>query len=217
MTAHGIGSPLLLTVPGLNGSGPNHWQSRWEQERSDCARAELGCWSSPRRNSWVTTLDIAIRRAPAPVVLVAHSLGCITVAWWASLLGQPPGWPVAGALLVAPPYVEAGGVDARLAGFAPVPRAALPFPSIVVASRDDPYATMDQMRDMAGGWLSEFVDIGECGHINAESGLGDWQEGQALVQRLFEMVEDSAPPPESAMIPDFCGQGHGTGRALPRL
>jgi hypothetical protein len=204
MTALGLRSPLLMTVPGLNGSGTDHWQTRWERTRSDCVRAELGCWSSPLRNSWVTKLDIAIRTAPAPIVLVAHSLGCIAVAWWASLVGQPQGWPVVGALLVAPPYVERHGADARIAGFGPVPRAALPFPSIVVASRDDPYATMDQMRDMAGGWLSSFVDVGACGHINAASGLGDWHEGQAIVGRLVETVEDAAPPPESATIADFC-------------
>ena len=207
MTAISLRSPLLLTVPGLNGSGPGHWQTRWEQTRADCARAELGSWSSPRRNSWVTKLDMAIRTAPAPVVLVAHSLGCITVAWWASLVGQPQGWPVVGALLVAPPHVEQHP-DARLAGFSPVPRAALPFPSIVAGSRDDPYATMDQMRDMAGGWLSRFVDIGECGHINADSGLGTWLEGQALVQQVIEMVESGAPPPESATIGDFCSLGN---------
>src|SRR5215217_2714954 len=95
--------PLALTIPGLNSSGPSHWQSIWENTRGDCERVDLGMWSSPRRNSWVTKLDHAIKTAPAPVILVAHSLGCLAVAWWAALEGQPYGWPVAGALLVAPP------------------------------------------------------------------------------------------------------------------
>src|ERR1700744_378609 len=94
--------PTVLTVPGLNGSGPSHWQTLWEEARPDTLRVELGMWSMPHRNAWVTRLDQAIPAAQAPVVLAAHSLGCLAVAWWAELSGQPYGWPVAGALLVAP-------------------------------------------------------------------------------------------------------------------
>src|SRR3546814_15586112 len=87
-------APLCLIVPGLNNSGPSHWQTLWEQSRPDCERVDLGMWSRPHRNHWVTKLDQAIGRAPAPIVLVAHSLGCHAVAWWAELVGQPYGWPV---------------------------------------------------------------------------------------------------------------------------
>ena len=132
------GLPTVLTVPGLNGSGPSHWQTLWEQSRPDTARVELGLWSRPLRNAWVTKLDQAIRQAQAPVVLAAHSLGCLAVAWWAQLSGQPYGWPVAGALLVAPADVDRAGAPVELQGFAPTPRFARPFPSLVVASTDDP-------------------------------------------------------------------------------
>jgi predicted alpha/beta hydrolase family esterase len=181
--------PLILTVPGLGGSGPGHWQTIWEQQRDDCARADLGQWSAPRRNAWVSKLDQAIRRSDMPVILAAHSLGCIAVAWWAELAGQPWGWPVAGALLVAPPDVERTDRLPALAHFAPSPRAPLPFPSILVASEDDPHASPQRAFDMARDWGSHFVDAGAAGHINADSGLGAWREGQMLLERLIGAAE----------------------------
>src|SRR3546814_20328511 len=96
-------SPLVLAVPGLNNSGPGHWQTIWETTRNDCERVDLGMWDRPHRNTWVNKLNAAIRQADRPVILVAHSLGCIAVAWWAALERPPFGSPVAGALLVAPP------------------------------------------------------------------------------------------------------------------
>lgn len=181
--------PLVLTVPGLGNSGPGHWQTLWEQSRGDTARAELGMWESPRRNAWVTKLDQAVRTADAPIILVAHSLGCLAVAWWAELSGQTWGWPVAGALLVAPPDVDRSNACTEIRGFAPSPRIALPFPSILVASEDDPYASPQRSFDMAREWGSHFVDIGPHGHINAESDLGLWHEGQALLDRLIGAAE----------------------------
>lgn len=191
-------SPICLTVPGLGNSGPGHWQSIWERERHDCQRVELGCWDDPIRNVWMSRLDQAIGRAAAPVVLVAHSLGCLAVAWWATLLGEGATGPVRGALLVAPPDVDRPGVDPRLARFRPSPHKMLPFPSLVVASADDPYSTLAKSRAMAGNWLSAFVDIGEAGHVNAGSGLGAWREGQ----RLLEALIDGGPLPRSGRIAD---------------
>ena len=136
--------PTILTVPGLGGSGPSHWQSLWEAARPDTLRVELGMWNTPHRNAWVTKLDQAIRSAQAPVILAAHSLGCLAVAWWAELTRQPYGWPVAGALLVAPADVDRAGAQDDLKAFQPTPLTALPFPSIVVASRDDPWIAIER-------------------------------------------------------------------------
>ncbi|NWK94743.1 esterase [Sphingobium lactosutens] len=178
--------PVVLTVPGLNNSGPGHWQSRWEQSRGDCQRVELGRWSSPNRNAWVTRLDAAIREIDGPVILAAHSLGCITVAWWGALQSQAYGWPVIGALLVAPPDCDRVETPDTIGNFGPVPRSQLPFPSILVASRDDPYIFFERAHSMGKYWGSQFIDAGHCGHINAESQLGDWQFGQELLERLIE-------------------------------
>lgn len=183
-------SPLILTVPGLGGSGPSHWQTLWEQSRPDTHRVELGMWDTPHRNSWVTKLDQAIRAAQAPVVLAAHSLGCLAVAWWAELAGQPFGWPVAGALLVAPADVDRPGVRPELGAFGPTPSKPLPFPSIVVASSDDPWIDAGKARGLAKGWGSFFVDAGAQGHLNAASGIGWWEEGQTLLDRVLDAASD---------------------------
>lgn len=185
-------TPLVLTIPGLNNSGPSHWQTLWEERRGDCARVELGMWADPRRNVWVTRVDHAIRNAPGPVILCAHSLGCLAVAWWAAFERQPYGWPVAGALLVAPPDCDRSGAQLPVNGFGPTPRIALPFPSIVVASRNDPYSTIERAHSIAQYWGSHFVDVGELGHINAESSIGSWLFGQRLLDRLIASANDRA-------------------------
>lgn len=182
--------PTILTVPGLGGSGPSHWQSLWERERHDTTRVELGMWNTPHRNSWVTKLDQAVSAAQAPVILVAHSLGCVAVAWWASLSPQPYGWPVAGALLVAPADVDRADAPAEIAGFAPAPRLPLPFPSILVASTDDPWIAAPAARSLAAEWGSHFVEVGALGHVNAASGIGAWHDGQDLLERVVAASTD---------------------------
>ncbi|GAA0734921.1 RBBP9/YdeN family alpha/beta hydrolase [Sphingomonas japonica] len=180
------GNPVVLTVPGLGGSGPAHWQSLWEETRPDTARVELGMWNAPHRNAWVTKLDQAIRAAGRPVVLAAHSLGCLAVAWWAELASQPFGFPVAGALLVAPADVDRADAHPDLCAFAPAPRKLLPFPSILVASSDDPWIDLSRADQLAAQWGSHFVDAGPQGHLNATSGIGWWSEGQALLDRVID-------------------------------
>ena len=178
-------APLMLIVPGINNSGPEHWQSRWEAQRGECRRVELGMWDNPHRNTWVNQLNLAIHRAGRPIVLVAHSLGCLAVAWWADFEQPVFGNPVVGALLVAPPDVNRPGIDPRLARFAlPEPRE-LPFPSILVGSEDDPYCEFDSARALASALGSRFENAGAVGHINADSGIGDWPRGQRLLAELL--------------------------------
>lgn len=177
--------PTVLTLPGLGGSGPAHWQTLWEKSRPDTSRIDLGMWDRPHRNAWVTKIDQAVSTARAPVILVAHSLGCLAVAWWASMSPQPYGWPVAGALLVAPADVDRDGTAAELLPFAPAPKQPLPFPSIVVGSSDDPWITIDRAHSLAVDWGSHFIDYGANGHINAASGLGRWPDGLELLDRVI--------------------------------
>lgn len=180
------GTATVLNVPGLNNSGPQHWQTRWEQRYPWFQRVELGLWSKPDRNVWVQRLDEAIRRTAHPVILVAHSLGCLTVGWWAALSGARYRAPVAGALLVAPADPEHPLTGSRIAGFGPAPRIPLPFPSILVASRNDAYASFSRSAEFARTWGSHLVDAGEAGHLNADSALGDWPLGMSLVDRLVD-------------------------------
>lgn len=184
--------PVVLTIPGLNNSGSGHWQTCWENMRGDCQRVDLGSWASLTRNSWVTRLDAAIREVDGPIILAAHSLGCLAVAWWGALQSQAYGWPVTGALLVAPPDCDRMETPETIGGFGPTPRAQLPFPSIVVASRDDPYIFFERAHSISKNWGSSFVDAGRCGHINADSMLGDWTFGQALLEGLIDNAHDQA-------------------------
>jgi predicted alpha/beta hydrolase family esterase len=177
-------APLCLTVPGIDNSGPEHWQSRWEQRRDDCVRVELGMWDRPHRNTWVNNLNAAIAAAARPVILVAHSLGCHAVAWW-NALERPTDGKVVGALLVAPPKIEGLTADSRLDAFAPPARERLRFPSLLAASRDDPYASFEDSRKLARTWGSRLVDAGWAGHINVMAGVGAWPFGEFLLERLI--------------------------------
>jgi uncharacterized protein len=179
-------NPTILNVPGLDNSGPAHWQTRWERLYPWFQRVELGLWSTPDRNVWVQRLDEAIRRTAQPVIVVAHSLGCLAVGWWAALMGQAYREPVAGALLVAPADPEHALAAPCITRFGPTPSLPLPFPTILVASRNDPYASFDRSAEFARRWGSHLVDAGDAGHLNAESGLGDWPLGLSLVDRLVE-------------------------------
>lgn len=180
-----VDDPLILIIPGLNDSGPDHWQTRWESTLPDCQRVELGMLDDPHRNTWVNKINLAMRRAGRPVILVAHSLGCHAVAWWAEYERPAYGNPVVGALLVAPPDVERVGVDVRLARFAPTPREALPFPAFLAASENDTYCLLRVARSLASDWGATFAYAGSIGHINAASGIGDWQFGQLLLAQLL--------------------------------
>lgn len=184
-TATPAGEPLVLIVPGLENSGPAHWQSLWEASRADCQRVDLGMWDKPHRNTWVNKLNHAIRAANRPVVLVAHSLGCLAVAWWAQLEQPGPDSPVIAALLVAPPDVDFFPLDDRLTAFSPTPSEPLPFPSILVGSQNDPYLGYRGARRLARVWGSRFADAGRVGHINADSGLGEWPFGQFLLEQAL--------------------------------
>lgn len=173
----------VLIVPGLNGSGFNHWQTAWEQVRRDCIRVEQRSWSDPEPDEWTARLDQAVRAAGEPVVFAAHSLGCLAIAHAASVHGNWDGW-VRGALLVAPCDPSREGAPPAVARFAPA-RRPLPFASTVVASRNDPYASIERSRCFADVWGSSLIDVGMAGHINAASGLGDWRAGQVALEALI--------------------------------
>lgn len=181
----GVSSPIAtLILPGLSSSGPEHWQTLWEQRDPSCRRVHQAEWEAPRCADWVTTLDDAVARSADPVVLVAHSAACALVAHWARDASAGNLERVRGALLVAPADPDGPNFPLGPTGFAPMPLRRLPFPSIVVASRDDVYVTLERAREYASAWGSELVDLGDAGHINASSGLGDWPTGYGLLQRL---------------------------------
>ncbi|NML59703.1 alpha/beta hydrolase [Massilia sp. RP-1-19] len=175
----------VIILAGLWNSGPQHWQTMWEQKHPEWRRAAHRDWNNPECDEWVAEVDAAIAECEGPPVLVAHSLACVTVAKWAAS-GSP--LKVAGAFLVAPSDVDAPAYPAEAVGFQPMPMEKLPFPSIVMASSNDEYVTLERARAIAAAWGSRFVEIGEAGHINGASGYGEWPEGERMLMEFCRQL-----------------------------
>lgn len=177
-------STSIIIVPGWRDSGPGHWQTLWAERLPQARRVVQDDWHTPTRSAWVARLEETVLEQPGPVVIVAHSLGCITTAH----MNPEAATRVRGALLVAPADPERRAV---LSDFAPVPYAALPYRSILVASSNDPYCPIRLAGAYARAWGSEFVRLQNAGHINVDSGHGEWPLGRALLQSLTEVEQPS--------------------------
>ncbi|MGE6785464.1 RBBP9/YdeN family alpha/beta hydrolase [Ensifer adhaerens] len=166
----------IIILPGIGNSGETHWQSHWERANPGLRRFQPSDWDRPNLADWIAALDSAVASADEPPLLVAHSLACLLVAHWqkASVL------PVAGAFLVAVPDPASPAFPAEAAGFAAVPAEPFHFPSLVVASSNDPFGSVGYAQMRAAQWGSGLVEVGALGHINGRSGLGDWSEGRTL-------------------------------------
>ncbi len=167
----------ILIIPGWRDSGPGHWQSLWAEQLPGALRVQQEDWISPSRAAWVASITRTILDQGGPVVVVAHSLGCIATAH----LPAEAAARIHGALLVAPADPERRGV---LADFAPVPYQPLPYHSILVASSNDPYCPVRTAGAYARAWGSDFVRMQNAGHINLEAGFGPWPLGLALLHSL---------------------------------
>ena len=185
MTVAGDEAPIaghtVLVLPGWQNSGPDHWQSRWERLHG-YSRVEQHDWDRPLRGDWTARLEEVVLAQRQPVLLAAHSLGCLLAAWWAAHSAHTD--RVVGALLVAPPEIERDDLRQAIPGWAPPARQRLPFRAVVVASTDDPYGSAAYASQLARDWGAAFYSVGPRGHVNAESGLGDWDEGWQLALDL---------------------------------
>lgn len=166
----------FITLPGIGGSGETHWQTHWEASDPCFTRFHPSDWDKPHLADWQDALERQIDNSPSPPVLVAHSLACLLVAHAAETVAGR----VMGAFLVAVPDPASAAFPAAAASFANPPRHRLPFPTLIVASANDPYATPDYVKERAEEWGAGFVEIGPCGHINGASGLGIWHQGRML-------------------------------------
>ncbi|OGB11848.1 MAG: hypothetical protein A3E23_07615 [Burkholderiales bacterium RIFCSPHIGHO2_12_FULL_65_48] len=174
--------PVLL-IPGIYNSGPTHWQSLWQTRHAGVARVEQADWDHPDCGTWVRTLDDAIAASPQPPILVAHSLGCLVAVHWAARHHRP----VQALLLVAVPDPGGPNFPADAKGFAPLPAVLPAQPDlprrVLMSSTSDPYSTPGFSAQCASAWNAEHVVLGARGHLNADSGLGDWPQGWELVAR----------------------------------
>lgn len=169
-----------LLLPGIGDSDPDHWQSHWEKANPSFVRIRQQDWDHPVCKEWVEVLDRTLSRLGPNVILVAHSLGCLLVSHWA----ENQKLSIRGALLVAPPNPDGPNFPKEAIGFSPLPLISLPFPSVVVASNNDPYASIEFAKSVATAWGSRFISIGAAGHINSKSGLGEWKDGFSYFQQL---------------------------------
>jgi len=168
----------VLLLPGWKNSGPGHWQTLWEARFGDL-RVEQHDWTHPLRGDWITRLEEVVQQQPQPVWLAAHSLGCHLVAAWAAVSKNTA--KVQGALLVAPPDVAQADVPAQLHRWAVPVLDPLPFAATLVASTNDPFGSLASAEMLARHWGAALHTLGPRGHLNAESGLGDWPQGRALL------------------------------------
>lgn len=164
----------IIIVPGLHGSGPDHWQTWFESCLPETRRVIQADWSDPQLLRWSENVQLALRAAREPVWIVAHSFGSLASAHAAHQLPEQ----VAGLMLVAPADPEKFGVTSLL------PTQPFPCPSIVVGSRNDPWMPLARSLEWAERWQSRFVDLGEAGHINTASGFGAWPQGLDLFRQL---------------------------------
>ncbi|NHZ92860.1 alpha/beta hydrolase [Massilia sp. CCM 8733] len=170
----------VIVVSGLHDSGPGHWQSRWQRLHPEFVRVRQDDFDQPDLAAWAARLDQVRRADPRPALLVAHSFGCLTAVH--SIARRSEG--VAGALLVAPADPDKFGVSDRL------PALSLDCPSKVVSSANDPWMSASHAALWARRWGSELIELGRLGHINADSGLGDWPSGYNYLQRLAELAHN---------------------------
>ena len=184
-------TPRLVIVPGLGDSGPQHWQTLWEQKYG-AARVRQDDPDSPTPEGWSARLQEVIEAMPGELVLVGHSMGAQTIVHWARLYGGHE--RVKGALLVGPTDADDEAVQAEYPStlpMSPVPMWELPFPALVIASENDPYVTFLRAEEMAEAWGAELISAGEAGHINVDTGHGPWEDGEVL---LSECLHAWTPP-----------------------
>lgn len=175
-----------IIVPGYQNSGTAHWQTLWEKRLPNSRRTQPASWNFPEHDDWVRALEREIQAADGPVILIAHSLGTITVAEWSTEYATDK---VLGALLVAIPDVQRPDLPEAIQGFSNPRLEPLPFSAIAVLSSNDPYSALPRGRQFAQRLGAQIEEIGDYGHINHESGLGDWDSGLVFLEQLANFTE----------------------------
>lgn len=171
----------VLILPGHGNSSEGHWQSEWERVHDNCVRVVQDDWETPNCADWSARLAAVMAAHEGDIVIAAHSLGCLLTVHWAERAASHEMERIKGALLVAPPDPRGDAFPQHSTNFSATVTHPLLFPSCVVASTDDVYGSLAFAQGCANDWGSHLVDVGAHGHINADSGLGQWTAGWALL------------------------------------
>jgi len=181
----------ILIVPGHIHADKEHWQSRWEAKLSTAQYVRRPGGAGSTAGDWAAELAAAVKARRKPVMLVAHAFGVPLVLQALPQLGGK----ICGGFFVSPPDITKAAMHAeKPAGLAPYPLRPLPFPSIVIAARDDPFCDFAAAEKLAQTWHSLFFDAGLSGHIDAQSGHGPWPEGLMVFSRFLAHL----PEPDRA-------------------
>jgi predicted alpha/beta hydrolase family esterase len=203
-TKRGCSMPTKLIIPGLNGSGEGHWQDYWLQDDPDAILVQQRDWTRPDLAEWTSEIEKALSRHPGSII-VAHSIGAVIAA---GLATRPSRHLVKGALLVAPcDLLRVNGIHPGSVSLRSMPAEKLPFPSLLVASRNDPYMPYDTAVQYADALGSDLVDLGRAGHVNIASGYGRWKRGYRLAARLDRHNYGNVSEPRTGFFEGLFGLG----------
>jgi len=172
----------VLVVPGLHGSGDQHWQTHWERRYPHFIRVAQADWGAPDVDRWARRIVETALTLPGPALVIAHSFGCLATVRAEQFQSQL----IAGALLVAPADPVHFDLDRVIS------RVPLLFPSTLITSTDDPWVSRERAFQLSERWGSQFVDVGAGGHLNAQSGIGDWAEGLQQLDWLCRRMTQRA-------------------------
>lgn len=177
-----------LFLAGYGNSTGDHWQAKWFRQLPNSVWVEQKNWDYPVCESWVNELDMCLSRLNLPIIVIAHSLGCLTFVEWASQHSTICAEKIAGAFLVAVPDADSENFPQVIHGYQSSSCKKLPIKSLMIASSNDPYASVDRTEFFAKQWGSELICIGEKGHINVSAGFGDWPEGEEYLRKFCDKM-----------------------------
>ena len=182
----------ILVLTGIYNSGPDHWQSHWEAAFPNMRRVQQDDWDRPIYADWARRLSEAVDRCTKPVLLIAHSLGTSLVMRWAHTAKTQA---VAGAFLVAPSDRDrlVNDPHSPTRDFDPMLLQPLPFPSMVLASRNDERVSFERAQAFATAWGSYLVDVGSLGHIGSAAKLGLWPQGLVWLGQFIGSLPEKGP------------------------
>lgn len=176
----------ILILPGYGNSGALHWQTIWETKLPSVSRIDFKNWTAPVAREWCDLLHAELESREQPCVLVAHSLACLVVAQHIEEYG---GSGIAGAFLVAPPDPRAAAFPKEITGFDKLAKTKFPMNAIVISSTDDPYSDVGFGAWCASAWGASHHSLEKAGHINVDSGFGNWADGLVRLNQFVQTLD----------------------------